>query len=198
MSRAFDKFARGIGIAFLLAAAPAQSIAAAKEAPSVETSANSLKPGQFVWQPERAKEGPVEIMISLGQQRAYVFRSGTLIGVSTISSGKPGHDSPVGLFPILQKKKDHRSNKYNNAPMPYMQRLNWYGVALHGGAIPGYPASHGCIRLPMKFAQHLFQATQIGSRVFIADEVPSSPKAALAMVRGARAPATASADAGTP
>ena len=187
MFRTTTAFVRGTAIALLLASAPAYSAAPkGNQAASIEASVPKLKPGQYLWQPERSSSGEVEVVISLPQQLAYVYRGGTLIGASTISAGKKGHETPLGHFPILQKNKDHRSNKYNNAPMPYMQRLNWYGVALHGGEIPGYPASHGCVRLPVKFAQKLFAATKLGSSVFIAEESWSSPQAALAMARASR------------
>ena len=97
----------------------------------------ALAPGQFLWHPEIAPSGPIVLVISLDEQRAYVYRNGMAIGVSTISSGKPGKDTPTGVFTILQKNKDHRSNLYNNAPMPWMQRLTWDGIALHGGTLPG-------------------------------------------------------------
>jgi lipoprotein-anchoring transpeptidase ErfK/SrfK len=96
-----------------------------------------------------------------------VYRAGELIGVSTISSGKPGKNTPPGIFPILEKKRMHHSRKYDNAPMPFMQRLDQYGIALHAGAIPGRPASHGCVRLPAAFAAKLFAMTQVGDRVVI-------------------------------
>jgi len=116
---------------------------------------------------------------------AYVFRGGTLIGASSVSTGKPGHDTPVGTFEILQKKKDHKSNLYDDAPMPYMQRLTWDGIALHGGAIPGYPASHGCVRLPTAFAKKVFGVTALGGRVHIIDAAPPSPIAALQVATNA-------------
>ena len=118
-----------------------------------------LKPGQFLWHPEISPAGPIVLVVSLDEQRAYVYRNGIAIGLSTISSGKPGHETPTGVFTILQKDKDHKSSKYNAAPMPYMQRLTWDGVALHAGNIPGYPASHGCVRLPYEFSKLLFDAT---------------------------------------
>jgi hypothetical protein len=128
-----------------------------------------LKPGEFLWHPEIAPSGPVVLVVSLDQQRAYIYRNGIAIGVSTISSGKPGKDTPTGVFTILQKNKDHRSNLYNNAPMPYMQRLTWDGIALHGGALPGYPASHGCVRLPHPLAEKLFAITRNGDTVVVTD-----------------------------
>jgi len=131
--------------------------------------ASRLKPGEYLWAPRIAPEGPVVLVVSLDEQRAYVYRNGIAIGVSTISSGKPGKDTPTGVFTILQKNKDHRSNLYNNAPMPYMQRLTWDGIALHGGHLPGYPASHGCVRLPQAFAEQLFAVTRRGDTVVVAN-----------------------------
>ena len=128
-----------------------------------------LKPGEYLWNPNASPAGPLVVLVSLPEQRAHVYRNGVRIGVSTISSGKPGHETPTGVFPILQKRKEHYSNLYNNAPMPFMQRLTWDGIALHGGRIPGHPASHGCVRLPHEFARKLFSATEHGSTVVVAD-----------------------------
>jgi hypothetical protein len=99
-----------------------------------------------------------------------VYRGGTRIGVSTISTGRPGHDTPPGVFTILQKQKMHRSTLYDDAPMPFMQRLTWDGIALHAGRLPGYPASHGCIRLPKAFAEALYGVTDHGGVVVVADD----------------------------
>ena len=129
----------------------------------------ALKPGEFLWYPQIAPEGPVVLVVSLDEQRADVYRNGIAIGVSTISSGKTGKETPTGVFTILQKNKDHRSNLYNDAPMPYMQRLTWDGIALHGGHLPGYPASHGCVRLPQAFAEKLFAITRFGDSVVVAN-----------------------------
>ncbi len=128
-----------------------------------------LKPGEYLWHPEVSPAGPIVLVVSLDEQRAYVYRNGIAIGLSTISSGKTGHETPTGVFTILQKDKDHKSNLYNSAPMPYMQRLTWDGIALHGGSLPGHPASHGCVRLPQSFAQKLFSETQRGDTVVVAD-----------------------------
>ncbi|WP_084673722.1 L,D-transpeptidase [Sphingomonas sp. MM-1] len=130
---------------------------------SITATVQTLRPGQFLWAPEAAPEGPVIIVVSLSKQRAYVYRNGVLIGVSTISSGTAGHETPTGIFTILQKKVDHKSNLYDDAPMPFMQRLTWSGIAMHAG----YPASHGCIRLPLAFAEHLYGVTQLGLTVII-------------------------------
>lgn len=141
-----------------------------------------LRPGEFLWAPDIAPAGPVTIVVSLPAQRAFVYRNGVPIGVSTVSTGKPGHATPTGVFTILQKKRDHTSNLYANAPMPFMQRLTWDGVALHGGRLPGYPASHGCVRLPLDFAKRLFEVTSLGLTVIITDErdVPEVAPGAVA------------------
>jgi hypothetical protein len=175
--------------ALLPAFAPVHSARAAEAAePAAEpaepaAAESALRPGEFVWQPERAEAGEVEIVVSLPLQRAYVYRGGTLIGVTTVSTGREGHPTPVGRFDILQKRREHYSNRYNNAPMPFMQRLTWDGIALHAGEIPGRPASHGCIRLPLAFARQLFEATRIGAAVHVVEQAPSAGEA-LAMVRG--------------
>ncbi|GAA4001130.1 L,D-transpeptidase family protein [Sphingomonas humi] len=126
-----------------------------------------LKPGGYWWSSDMPADGDTEVVVSLEDQRAYVYRAGELIGVTTISSGKPGKDTPPGIFPILEKKKMHRSRKYDDAPMPFMQRIDQYGIALHAGHIPGEPASHGCVRLPAAFAAKLFNMTKVGDRVVI-------------------------------
>jgi lipoprotein-anchoring transpeptidase ErfK/SrfK len=141
----------------------------AAQAMATNLGRTSLKPGEHVWRAEAKPAGPTDVVIDLSRQMAFVYRGGSLVAASTISSGKIGHDSPVGHFPILEKNRIHKSNRYSDAPMPFMQRLTWNGIALHGGALPGYPASHGCIRLPMKFAQKLFAATTVGSNVYIED-----------------------------
>ena len=153
---------RALAASLLLAA----TMALAQDAPRGPL---DLKPGEFLWHPEIAPDGPVVLVVSLDEQRAYVYRNGIAIGVSTISSGKTGKETPTGVFTILQKNKDHRSNLYNDAPMPYMQRLTWDGIALHGGHLPGYPASHGCVRLPQAFAEKLFAITRFGDSVVVAN-----------------------------
>ena len=139
-----------------------------------------LKPGGYLWAPQIAPNGPVIIIVSLATQRAYAYRNGVPIGVSTISSGAPGHETPTGVFIILQKAVTHHSNRYSNAPMPFMQRLTWSGIAMHAGKLPGYPASHGCIRLPPEFAKKLYAITKTGLTVVItnrllAPEIVASP-----------------------
>jgi len=131
--------------------------------------ADNLQPGQFTWQPDRSPDGAVAIIVSLPDQLVHVYRNGVRIAVSTCSTGKPGHETPTGVFTILQKDRNHHSSTYNNAPMPNMNRLTWSGVALHAGQLPGYPASHGCVRLPMEFSKLLFTVTHVGTPVIIAN-----------------------------
>ncbi|HEU0018433.1 MAG TPA: L,D-transpeptidase [Methyloceanibacter sp.] len=162
------------------------SLAARKRTPSKKPAAkkpaaSSKKPadpkhGQFEWHPDRAPSGPLAIIVSLTKQRVYVYRNGIQIGVSTCSTGKKDHETPTGVFTILEKEEEHYSNLYDDAAMPMMQRLTWDGIALHAGKLPGYPASHGCVRLPKAFAEKLYAATQTGTPVIIADAAtqPSS------------------------
>lgn len=131
--------------------------------------AQVLKPGQWVWAPAIAPAGPVLVYVDLSRQLATIYRNGVRIGVSTVSSGKPGHETPTGVFTILEKNAVHHSNAYNNASMPYQQRLTWDGVALHAGGLPGYPESHGCVHLPYAFARELFGTTRQGTTVVVSD-----------------------------
>jgi hypothetical protein len=130
----------------------------------------TLKPGEFRWTPALSPDGPVAIIVSIPDQLVHVYRNAVRIGLSTCSTGKQGHATPTGIFTILQKDKHHHSSTYNNAPMPNMNRLTWSGIALHAGNLPGYPASHGCIRLPMAFSELLFAVTHIGTPVIVAND----------------------------
>ena len=164
-------------IACLLAGAvlvaPAAWAQGAKQSSVSSADIARLKPGQFIWAPRIAPAGPMVMVVSLKAQRAYVYRNGVRIGASTVSTGAKGHETPTGVFTILQKHEKHFSNRYNNAPMPFMQRLTWDGIALHAGHLPGYPASHGCVRLPLAFARQLFGATSMGMTVVVTDGAPS-------------------------
>lgn len=123
------------------------------------------------------------IVVSIPSQKMFVFKDGEVWDTSSVSTGKRGHETPEGVFPILQKKVHHRSNLYDDAPMPYMQRLTWGGVALHAGRVPGYPASHGCIRLPRGFAKKLYGITRFNSTiVVVASESLGSPEEARQLV----------------
>jgi lipoprotein-anchoring transpeptidase ErfK/SrfK len=135
----------------------------------------TLKPGEYWWNPQLSPSGPVVVLVSIPQQTMHVYRNGILIGRSTVSTGTKGHATPGGVFSILEKKETHRSKKYDNAPMPYMQRLTWSGIAMHSGQLPGYPASHGCVRLPYDFSQLLFKATEKGGTVVVGDGKTPTP-----------------------
>ena len=128
----------------------------------------NMLPGEFTWHPERSPAGAVAVIVSIPEQRVHVYRNGVRIAVSTCSTGRPGHGTPTGVFTVLQKDRDHRSSTYGGAPMPNMNRLTWDGIALHAGNLPGYPASHGCVRLPLKFSELLFGITHLGTPVIIA------------------------------
>jgi hypothetical protein len=158
-----------IALALALAASPAAAQQVPIDSGSVIRTVAGLKAGQYVWAPEVAPAGPVLVIVNVKTQRATVFRNGVPIGASTISTGKPGHETPTGVFTILQKQVEHYSSKYDAAPMPYMERVTWGGVALHAGHLPGYPASHGCIRMPLGFAKLLYGVTKLGMTVVITD-----------------------------
>ena len=166
--------ALGLAIAAGAAAQGTVPSAAAGNA-ALPTSTVRLEAGEYLWMPEMAPSGPVVLVISLPEQLLHVYRNGVRIGVSTVSTGKAGHETPTGVFSILQKRKEHYSNLYNNAPMPYMQRLTWDGIALHAGKLPGYPASHGCVRLPFDFSQKLYDVTANGMTVVVANEASHTP-----------------------
>ncbi|MEM8631664.1 MAG: L,D-transpeptidase [Pseudomonadota bacterium] len=154
-------FLRAMGSVALVAATPGL-------ASDIILDSRALKPGEFTWHPEASPKGGVAVIVSLPEQRVHVYRNGVRIAVSTCSTGKPGHETPTGIFTILQKDKDHHSSTYNDAPMPNMNRLTWDGIALHAGNLPGYPASHGCVRLPLGFSEKLFTVTHVGTPVIIA------------------------------
>lgn len=167
----------------LLAAAPvavpaSAAAAGTPDALALTEAAATLAPNRYLWADPGGAE-PVSILISIPDQRAYVFRGEALVAASTVSTGKDGNETPLGSFTILQKKEKHRSNLYDDAPMPFMQRLTWDGVAIHAGRNPGFPASHGCIRVPTEFARKLFAATELGATVEVTD---------MAFVAGAGAP----------
>jgi L,D-transpeptidase catalytic domain len=115
-----------------------------------------------------APKGPLQIIISIADQTISVYSGDMLVARSAVSTGVPGHPTPMGVFTVIQKQRWHRSNLYSAAPMPYMQRITWSGVALHAGVLPGHPASHGCIRLTEDFAVRLWGLTKLGNRVIIA------------------------------
>ena len=150
----------------------------AKASVPIDTPITQLKKGEFLWMAEAVTTGPVVMVVSITEQRGYVYRNGVLIGATTVSTGRPGHQTPTGVFTVLQKQKEHRSTIYDGAPMPYMERLTWGGVALHAGGLPGYPESHGCIHLPTEFAQRLFDISPNGMTVVIGTEATAPERVA--------------------
>ena len=196
LARSASTFRRRM-LALLLALAALPAFAQQNTAPpapesfgpgGLDAEAEALQPGEYLWMPERGGAGQLVIVVSLPTQRAHVYRNGVRIGVSTVSTGTASHPTPTGTFEILQKKRMNHSNLYNNAPMPFMQRLTWDGIALHAGKIPGYPASHGCVRLPLAFAERLYAETERGMLVVIADETSHGSAVAYP---GPRAPVDA-------
>jgi len=121
-------------------------------------------------------QAPLIISISIAQQKMRIYDSNGLFAESPVSTGMPGHPTPMGVFSVIQKHKFHHSNIYSGAPMPFMQRITWSGVAIHAGVLPGHPASHGCIRMPMAFAVKMWNWTKMGARVIITpgDVTPAS------------------------
>jgi hypothetical protein len=160
---------------------------------AVQPFTSEFKPGDYVWHPEISPAGPVVIIVSLPEQRMYVYRNGVRIGRSTVSTGKPGKRTPTGAFTVLQKKVSHESSIYQGAKMPHMQRLTWSGIAMHAGDLPGYPASAGCVRMPVDFAEKLYLVTRNGTSVIITDDKfapgeTSEPGRLLSGKAGASAP----------
>jgi hypothetical protein len=174
MREAYLPFARRLFVAFSLAVLPVTALHAQGDAPaaSATSSIPAVAPGRFVWRDDGSASGPVRVLVSIPLQLAFVWRGSALIGVSSVSTGVAGYDTPTGTFPILEKDKDHHSNLYDDAPMPFMLRLTWDGVALHAGKVTGEPASHGCVRLPAAFARKLFDVAGVGATVSVVDEVP--------------------------
>jgi len=119
------------------------------------------------WRSDKSLNGPVQLVLSLPRQRLTVYKAGQKVATSRVSTGRRGYRTPTGVFSIIQKHRRHYSNLYGGAPMPFMQRITWSGVALHAGLLPGYPASHGCIRLPHSFARQLYGYTKLGAHVIV-------------------------------
>jgi len=177
------KLALALAVAGVLALTPAAPALASLETPEAKAEAadaavmarlhmeevfgdKELKPGQYLWR-KGSFSGDPRVVISLSDQLAYLYRGDQLVAVSTVSSGKDEKPTPTGIFSVLAKEQMHRSIKYENAPMPFMQRFDEYGTALHAGHNPGYPASHGCIRLPSDFARKLYSVTDLGATILI-------------------------------
>lgn len=128
---------------------------------------NTVKNPAIEKEAGRKPQGPLIISVSIDQQRVSIYDANGLYAESPVSTGMKGHSTPMGVFSVIQKQKYHQSNIYSGAPMPYMQRITWSGIAMHAGVLPGYPASHGCIRMPMSFAVKMYNWTRMGARVFV-------------------------------
>src|SRR5436190_3384210 len=158
-----------VSIALLTAAQAVEKPSAHTAGTPTGKPTGPLKPGEYWWKPQLSPSGPLVVLVSVPEQTMHVYRNGILIGRSSVSTGSKGHATPGGVFSILEKKQEHYSKKYENAPMPNMQRLTWTGIAMHSGNLPGYPASHGCIRMPFDFSNLLFRETSNGGTVVVGD-----------------------------
>jgi lipoprotein-anchoring transpeptidase ErfK/SrfK len=124
-------------------------------------------PNEWHWADSLPETGEVKVIVDLKEQMTYAWKGDVLVGAASVSTGKAGKETQLGFWPILSKHKRYRSRKYDNAPMPYFQRMDRFGIGLHGGHNPGKPASHGCIRLPEEYAAKLFALTSIGDEVIV-------------------------------
>ena len=173
-------FAATAAFALICSAAPATASIETPEAKAEASDAAAMarfdmqevfgakrpRPGQYLWR-KGDFAGQPRVVVGLSDQLAYLYRGEDLVAVAAISSGTDEKPTPKGIFSVLLKKVMHRSRKYDNAPMPFMQMFDKYGTALHGGHNPGYPASHGCVRLPLEFAKRLYSVTGVGATVMI-------------------------------
>lgn len=141
--------------------------AAALALPLAPASAQRGKPAAS-FGVERDGNGPLIAVVSIGDQRLTVYDRDGIVARSPVSSGAQGHRTPTGIFSVLQKKVQHTSNLYF-AEMPHMQRITWSGIAMHAGVLPGYPASHGCVRLPDEIARMIYEKVIVGTPVTIGD-----------------------------
>ena len=128
---------------------------------------SQIAANEFVWTDALPGDGDARVIVDLKEQMIYAYRGNILVGAASVSTGKAGKETQLGFWPILSKHKTYRSRKYDNAPMPFFQRMDRFGIGLHGGHNPGTPASHGCIRLPEEFAKRLFALTEVGDEVVV-------------------------------
>lgn len=161
---------QGFGNFFTYQSPRPRRAAKKRSAPAAETAAAKDAPAKQADKKQAEKTGltqPVYIVVSLADQHATIYDANGVVTQTRVSTGQPGHRTPTGVFSVIGKERWHRSNIYSSAPMPWMQRITWSGVALHAGVVPGYPASHGCIRLPAGFAPQLYGMTKMGARVIV-------------------------------
>ena len=162
------KFTLPLLTAILLSVPGFSATAMEKGSPQPPDTAD-LKPNQYIWNPDASPTGPVGIIVDLTNQMIYVYRDGKQIGRSAVSTGIKKHPTAAGTYTILTKNVKYHSEKYHEASMPFMERLTWDGMAIHGGNNPGKPSSHGCIHVPLDFAEKLYGITQKGDTVLISD-----------------------------
>lgn len=167
------------GIYLLLSTAPEPARAALPKVTVAPKAPEPPPPPAMIDPPPVARvlQSGTLIVISKPSQAMFVFSDGQPWGSAPVSTGKRGHATPSGVFPVLHKRRHHRSNIYSNAPMPFMQRLTWEGIALHAGRVPGYPASHGCVRLPPGFAEALFRLTDTEATTVVIGDAPLASEA---------------------
>src|SRR5580692_9668275 len=160
-----------VALAFMAGAATTGLATPAAAAPSKASAKSKPEAKDLAEMPK----GPLQIVVSIAHQHVTLYSNGTRVAQTPVSTGMPGKPTPTGVFSIIQKDRFHHSNLYSNAPMPYMERITWSGVALHEGPLPGYPASHGCIRMTHDFAARLWQVARLGVRVIVArnDIIPA-------------------------
>ena len=159
-----------VAVALFLLLVPAASVAQARGVPPVHTIldvGHPLGPGDYVWEEDEPGAGPARIVVDLAKRRLYVYRAGVEIARSYVVIGPPEQPTPIGRFPILQKHADHYSSTYDNAPMPYMLRLTWGGVAIHGSPVEEDWVTHGCIGVPTAFARILYRHVRLGDEVIV-------------------------------
>ena len=207
-------FPTGLLATALLFLAPVFPALAIEKGTSQPPNTADLKPGQYIWNPDASPTGPVGIIVDLTNQMIYVYRNGKQIARSTVSTGIKSHPTAPGSYTILTKNVTFHSAKYHEASMPFMERLTWDGMAIHGGNNPGKPSSHGCVHVPLDFAEKLYGITNKGDTVLISDlkETPGDtvnpglvpqqtpepapdPKSNVKVPRGGPAPTNVSPDA---
>jgi hypothetical protein len=159
------------GVALTFIAGFVGSADAASRYGRTQTASNKRVPAKAPF--GELPKGPLQMVVSIGQQHVTLYANGTRVTQAKVSTGTPGHPTPLGVFSVIEKDRYHRSNLYDSAPMFYMHRLTWSGVAMHEGMLPGYAASHGCIRMPTDFVSRLWQISKLGVRVVIARNDPA-------------------------
>jgi lipoprotein-anchoring transpeptidase ErfK/SrfK len=169
---------------FALSAGAASAQWDADSQTELSTQGTTLRPGDYRQLVDFQPSVPVTVVVDIPSQLAGVYQQDHLVAVTTVSTGKPGHETPTGTFRVMGKAVDHHSNLYNNAAMPYMQRLTSDGVSIHAGKIPGTPASHGCVRMPLAMAKLLYGMTTVGTVVtIINDQTPPAELETAALAR---------------